>query len=275
MEPLRGNGQPSPYNVITMTLTIQIPPETEQRLRSEAARLGVDEGECAKRLIELGLPSQAPDVDRGTLDLLAQWDREDETTDPSEIARRNQGVRGTENGIKPKSPRCRWTSRAEGIPVSRFIFLDSGPLNLLTQRRGVPAADNCRAWLSAQISKGAFFFVPEVVDYELRRELLRAGKIAAITRLDALLDEHLNHVVTQFASRQILMTSAPEDGGILPEDVRSPVVSLPNPPDSPVVPLRLLPRNAAHVPSPSDPPRWISSCPRTDRLPADPEGLAR
>jgi hypothetical protein len=40
-----------------MTLIIQIPPETEQRLKNAAARLGIDESECAKRLIERGLPS--------------------------------------------------------------------------------------------------------------------------------------------------------------------------------------------------------------------------
>jgi hypothetical protein len=73
-----------------MTLTVQIPPETEQRLRSEAARLGVDEGECAKRLIELALPQNSVEVDRATLKLLAQWDKEDETNDPCEIALRNR-----------------------------------------------------------------------------------------------------------------------------------------------------------------------------------------
>jgi hypothetical protein len=73
-----------------MTLTINIPPETVQRLRHEAARLGVDEGECAKRLIESGLPHDVPDVDQATLDLLVKWDKEDETSDPVEIARRTQ-----------------------------------------------------------------------------------------------------------------------------------------------------------------------------------------
>ena len=71
-----------------MTLTITIPPETERRLKTEAARLGVDETEFATRLIEQGLPKPRPVVDQATLDLLAKWDAEDATDDPAEIARR-------------------------------------------------------------------------------------------------------------------------------------------------------------------------------------------
>src|SRR4051812_38089821 len=56
------------------------------------------------------------------------------------------------------------------------IVLDSGPLGLLTQRPGVAPADACRAWLAAHSSRGVGIVVPEIVDYELRRELLRAGK---------------------------------------------------------------------------------------------------
>lgn len=75
-----------------MTLTISdLPPEVERRLKSEAARLGVDEVEYVKQLIQLGLsatdePTQF--VDQATLDLLARWDAEDATDDPAEIARR-------------------------------------------------------------------------------------------------------------------------------------------------------------------------------------------
>jgi hypothetical protein len=39
-----------------MTLMIPISSETARRLRSEAARLGVDEAEFARRLIEQSLP---------------------------------------------------------------------------------------------------------------------------------------------------------------------------------------------------------------------------
>ncbi len=73
-----------------MTLTIDIPPETEQRLKNEAARLGVNEAEYARRLIEQSLPPASLEVDRATLDLLAQWEKEDQTTDPEEISRRNR-----------------------------------------------------------------------------------------------------------------------------------------------------------------------------------------
>ena len=73
-----------------MTLTIHIPPNTEKRLRTEAAREGINEAEFARRLIERGLGPDESEVDQATLDLLARWDKEDETNDPEEIRRRNQ-----------------------------------------------------------------------------------------------------------------------------------------------------------------------------------------
>jgi len=69
--------------------------------------------------------------------------------------------------------------------VTTVIALDAGPLGLLTQRKGVPEADACKTWLAAQLSVGIRIVVPEIADYEVRRELLRAGKSAGVARLDA------------------------------------------------------------------------------------------
>ena len=74
-----------------MTLTIQIDEDIARRLASEAGREGVDSQEYARRLIEekVGrLESKLPN--RATLELLAQWDREDATDDAAEIARREE-----------------------------------------------------------------------------------------------------------------------------------------------------------------------------------------
>lgn len=65
-------------------------------------------------------------------------------------------------------------------------MLDSSPLSLLCQRstaRGVP---EIRTWLTEQTDAGAVVYVPEIADYEVRCELLRAGKMASIRRLDTL-----------------------------------------------------------------------------------------
>jgi predicted nucleic acid-binding protein len=64
------------------------------------------------------------------------------------------------------------------------IVLDSGPLGLLTQRPGVPAADDCREWGKPCVRAGSRLVVPAIMKYELRRELLRAGKTSSLTRLD-------------------------------------------------------------------------------------------
>lgn len=73
-----------------MTLTLNIPQEIEQRLKSAAMRLGLDEAEYATRLIEQSLPPATQSVDRATLDLLASWDAEDLCDDPAELARRER-----------------------------------------------------------------------------------------------------------------------------------------------------------------------------------------
>ncbi len=63
------------------------------------------------------------------------------------------------------------------------IVLDTTPLGLLTQKKDVPEAEDCRAWYRELINFGCLFFVPEIADYELRREFLRQGNANAVTRL--------------------------------------------------------------------------------------------
>lgn len=69
------------------------------------------------------------------------------------------------------------------IPVRR-IFLDAGPLGLLTSPTGRPRADRCRQWARDLLAAGARVVVPEVADNEIRRELIRIGATAGIRRLD-------------------------------------------------------------------------------------------
>jgi predicted nucleic acid-binding protein len=69
------------------------------------------------------------------------------------------------------------------MPLSA-VFLDAGPLGLVTDRPGKPEADACRTWVASLLGAGGEAFVPEISDYEVRRELLRAGKLSSVTRLD-------------------------------------------------------------------------------------------
>jgi predicted nucleic acid-binding protein len=58
---------------------------------------------------------------------------------------------------------------------------------MVTHRGGVPEVDACKRWLLALAERGVRIGIPEIADYEVRRELLRAGKTRGIERLDALL----------------------------------------------------------------------------------------
>jgi hypothetical protein len=67
-----------------------------------------------------------------------------------------------------------------------IVALDASPVSLLTQRQRVPVADACRAWAEELVMAGATVILPAIADYEVRRELIRAGKTTSVARLDAL-----------------------------------------------------------------------------------------
>ena len=71
--------------------------------------------------------------------------------------------------------------------MSRVVVLDSSPLGLLCApiKKGGEAAQ-CARWLAGLMSKGVRIVVPEIADYEVRRELIRLRKDSSIKRLDAL-----------------------------------------------------------------------------------------
>src|SRR5512144_1826931 len=86
------------------------------------------------------------------------------------------------------TPGCSGRGSAVGPPAVSgrgqvTVVLDTGPLGLLVQRSGLAPADECRAWLRSLLSSGHDACVPEICDYELRRELLRLGLNQAIDRL--------------------------------------------------------------------------------------------
>lgn len=73
-------------------MTISLSPDLETKLRREAERHGVDASTYASQLIVNGLSKSEPPAhpNQATLDLLAQWEREDATSDPKELARRER-----------------------------------------------------------------------------------------------------------------------------------------------------------------------------------------
>ena len=70
--------------------------------------------------------------------------------------------------------------------MSQAVLLDAGPLGLATNPRRSPQSTACAAWLQSLVTAGVRVVIPEIADYEVRRELLRARKTAGIERLDAL-----------------------------------------------------------------------------------------
>ena len=71
--------------------------------------------------------------------------------------------------------------RPEAVRLMRLVFLDTGPLGMVVQSAGPDpgpySAGNGPRTCSAA---GVRVFVPEVADYEVRRELIRAGKAAGL-----------------------------------------------------------------------------------------------
>lgn len=65
-------------------------------------------------------------------------------------------------------------------------MLDAGVLSLVTHPRGGADARAAAGWLRGLREAGVAVKVPEIADYEVRRELTRAGKTRSVERLDRL-----------------------------------------------------------------------------------------
>jgi predicted nucleic acid-binding protein len=70
--------------------------------------------------------------------------------------------------------------------MNAVILLDAGPLGLVTNARLSLETRSCNEWLDSLVVKGVKVKIPEIADYEVRRELLRADKWKGIERLNAL-----------------------------------------------------------------------------------------
>lgn len=70
--------------------------------------------------------------------------------------------------------------------MSRHILLDSSPLGLLFHPARNADTIAIVEWTADCLAAGHHVYIAEVIDYEVRRELLRAGKTNSIAALDSL-----------------------------------------------------------------------------------------
>lgn len=70
--------------------------------------------------------------------------------------------------------------------MSDIIVLDTGVLGMLVHPAETGEPRECKVWLKQLVSRGAIFCIPEIADYELRRELIRMARTESIGRLDEL-----------------------------------------------------------------------------------------
>ena len=61
-------------------------------------------------------------------------------------------------------------------PADRLVLLDSEPLGLASNPRDSEKAARCKAWLRGLLAAGVRVTVPEITDYDIRREFIRAGR---------------------------------------------------------------------------------------------------
>jgi predicted nucleic acid-binding protein len=68
----------------------------------------------------------------------------------------------------------------------RAIVLDTGPLGIITNPHASTINEVGRSWLEQHLVRGSRVIIPEIADYEIRRELLRVNRTVGLNRLDQL-----------------------------------------------------------------------------------------
>jgi hypothetical protein len=57
--------------------------------------------------------------------------------------------------------------------MSLIVLLDAGPLGMITNPKSSPENEACKNWLASLAYNSVEVVIPEIADYEVRRELLR------------------------------------------------------------------------------------------------------
>src|SRR5688572_12624375 len=70
--------------------------------------------------------------------------------------------------------------------MSAVVILDAGPVGLLTNPNASPIPVAIRQWLADLLINGRRVILPEIADYEIRREYIRGAMSKSLILLDTL-----------------------------------------------------------------------------------------
>ena len=71
--------------------------------------------------------------------------------------------------------------------MTHLLVLDSSVVGAITNpKQTSPIIRHCQIWFRRSLERQSIFVLPEIADYEIRRELLRGKKINGLKKLDEL-----------------------------------------------------------------------------------------
>jgi predicted nucleic acid-binding protein len=86
--------------------------------------------------------------------------------------------------------------------VNDVVVLDSGPVGVLTNPHRTAVVLAARQWLTDLLAAGRQVLLPEISDYEVRREYVRANLRQSLTLLDSLGNQVNYQSITTSAMRR-------------------------------------------------------------------------
>ena len=86
--------------------------------------------------------------------------------------------------------------------MARILILDSGPLGVISGDPSKTRTSRMNTWLISYVNVGYEIVIPEIADYEMRRELIRTRSFSGVVRLEALYERFLYLKITTIAMRQ-------------------------------------------------------------------------
>lgn len=70
--------------------------------------------------------------------------------------------------------------------MTRIVLLDAGPLGMVSHPKAWTESHRAIEWVFELVATGTEVLIPEIADYEVRRELLRAKRFKGVQRLNEL-----------------------------------------------------------------------------------------